>query len=410
MAAPSKNTASVSDMAKAMRACLTGLGAAYQDPDYEKVVEGYQELLTDLSKLTPRVNKDVVARAARIVFTTATDGECRMFGERIAGAFMFVKQKKRSMTTGKKLTSSVLRVVQTLPSASPPMKPSLGSQLMSHAKQRHKELLKASPQRGSKAAPSNPDEQDGRAFIFAKYGLEMPKRSPSMVSIDDEAVSISSAEEVPKLGNQAAAAQGGSSSSEPLAVVLEHFDPSQKAVVRVLSNGQQICSDSVRPGQHGFLEAVFGSEIVQTEIPALMLAEPAAVMKAVMKKPAAAPKRPAAQASAAEGPTKKAKHEDADQELIELLEEMADTKAPGLPSPPVGVVGNLGMAYSNPYRYKDGRYAIRRKFGNKAEIMAGRGKSMPEAAVKALLCKAVEKLTAGEQEATVKAWFKSELN
>ena len=406
MAVPSKNTATVSDMAKAMRACLTGLGAAYKDPDYEMVVEEYQELLTDLSKLTPRVNKDVVARAARIVFTTASDGECKMFGERIAGAFMFVKQKKRSMTTGKKLTSSVLRVVQTLPSASPPMKPSLGSQLMSHAKQRHKELLKASPQRNSKAAPSNPDEQDGRAFIFAKYGLEMPKRSPSMVSIDDEAVSISSAEEVPKLGNQAAAAQGGSSSSEPLAVVLEHFDPSQKAVVRVLSNGQQICSDSVRPGQHVFLEAVFGSEIVQTEIPALMLAEP---VQAVRKKPAAAPKRPAAQASAAEEPTKKAKHEDADQESMEDLEEMADTEAPGLPSPPVALVGNLGMAYSNPYRYKDGRYAIRRKFGNKAEIMAGKGKSMPEAAVKALLCKAVEKLTAGEQEATVKAWFKSEL-
>jgi hypothetical protein len=230
-----------------------------------------------------------------------------------------------------------------------------------------------------------------------------------MVSIDDEAVSISSAEEIPKLGNQAAAGQGGSSSSKPLAVVLEHFDPSQKAVVRVLSNGQQICSDSVRPGQYGFLEAVFGSEIVQTEIPALMLAEPAAVMKAVMKKPAAAPKRPAAQASAAEKPTKKAKHEDADQELLELLEDMADTKAPGLPSAPVGVVGNLGMAYSNPYRYKDGRYAIRRKFGNKAEIIAGKGKSMSEDAVKALLCKAVEKLTAGEQEAIVKAWFKSEL-
>ena len=63
------------------------------------------------------------------------------------------------------------------------------------------------------------------------------------------------------------------------------------------------------------------------------------------------------------------------------------------------------MQYTNPYRYKNGSYGIRRKTGDKRQVLVG--KCEDEDLTYSIMLQATERLNDGETEASVKAWVQS---
>jgi len=233
-------------------------------------------------------------------------------------------------------------------------------------------------------------------------------------------------------GQEGVEGEGGSSSSKGPKLVSQFMDGHLHCLVRVFDNGTRVMA-SMQPGEGGFAQAWFGSEgPIDTEVPNLVLLS----SKKVLKKPAAS-KPPPPKASPAKkakvGPTpvqeEKTSPEDGedweegtqvyDSEVeVDLEKEVAAppgkaTKAadkpssqPAKPAMPAVVPHPIGQTYSKPYRYSaTGAWAIRRRYGDKKQILQLRGN---EEKAQQVLHKALERLHQGMAEEKVIMWAKKQ--
>jgi hypothetical protein len=129
--------------------------------------------------------------------------------------------------------------------------------------------------------------EDELLSLKAMYGLaSVPKLAGEIEILSSQEPYGSAA------GNSSAPASGSSN-----ATYVQYNTPSE--VVRLYTDGRKEIS-KLSPGDNGFLVGKFGSEVVETELPNLLLSP-------VMKKPAAARKKPAASAPTAANKKKKRK-------------------------------------------------------------------------------------------------------
>lgn len=311
--------------AKALCKVMRGSCAAVAAEDFlgaspEQVCVKFEDMLVDILYCHAKPCKSLLTSAAELAYDQhlSKDESCQM-AERFMSAYSHCKAKAKSMTSGKKLPPSVKNICTVLlkvgdkelaSSLVEKEKKLKGIRPVSLASQCRRKALEAmSPGPSCKKPKQASFEQvvqpktldDDLTSLRALYGLGPPKAEVGHIEV------LSSQEQ-----NSSAAGPSLVSSSSTQAEFVQYETPTE--VVRLYQGGEKIVS-KLSQGDNGFAVAKFGSEVVQTELPNLLLLP-------LMKKPAAAMKRPAAAPAAAPaGSGEEAQEAQEDEEEEEPKEE-----------------------------------------------------------------------------------------
>ncbi len=484
--------ASPAQVAKALRANLSDFPTKDKYAvDEEEFIDTYELLLSDLIYLTKRITPGLVQQACMATGWEVDASSALFFSQRLFAAWQFFQLKKKQSTSGAKLKPAVARLVQQVKA----IDSTLGEKLLKRAKVLQR--IASSPKKPENAASEKPKAQSSKAAKASKtaqaaegpaplaanplpvdsqtsdvywedvnkaacervvaklkasgaprttaslvadtyklYGLVAPLSTQcqeSHSSSEKDAVSIASSselEEERKLKKQPYKAQAGSPA---------YWDPTLGNVLMVdVSTGNILKAEKLEPGDYGFLRAYFGSRVLLTEVPNLMLETK---QPKVMKRPAMCRQEKKkrkleaeveaevvfedeeAEEEQAEGEGEEEEIQEEDQEAeaeapIQTSAKKGKTSASKATPPsssssqaaPVPIPQHAqDQSYTIMY-YKHGpSYGFREKFYSKRQVFQLQSKTMKPEALKMLAESTLVKLNAGEQVEDVRLWAKLQL-
>jgi len=315
--------ASAKALCKVMRgSCAVVAATDFLGASPEQVCVKFEDMLVDILYCHAKPCKSLLTSAAELAYDQhlSKDESCQM-AERFMSAYSHCKAKAKSMTSGKKLPPSVKNICTVLlkvgdkelaSSLVEKEKKLKGIRPVSLASQCRRKALEAmTPGPSCKKPKQASFEQvvqpktldDDLSSLRALYGLGPPKAVVGHIEV------LSSQE-------QSSSAAGPSlvCSSSTEAEFVQYQTPTE--VVRLYQGGEKIVS-KLSQGDNGFAVAKFGSEVVQTELPNLLLLP-------LMKKPAAAMKRPAAAPAGSGEEAKDAQEDEEEEEPQEEEDEVSD--------------------------------------------------------------------------------------
>ena len=381
----------------------------------EDFVGNYEDFLQAVYPCTERLNPSLAKKCLKDVFG-AVEG-IELFGQRLAEALSWVRNKAKSATTGAKLSPPVRNIIGSIrKEKSVVSKPSVAkeeprSSSSSSSKQQSELIL---PTSGSKKPRIQ--KADTKADIYRLYGVTLPQSSLQEIVVQSSQEIFSSQEAAAQqppapmqeesdddmMGNsedQSDKAEQGKALKPRMAAAgsTEWVDSTKEpmVMVRVHSSGTREESP-LEKGEGGFCQARFGDEVVQTEVPNLML-EPLPV---VFKKPAKKQKHSEGIVSSSDEPPQEAGEDlgehSADQQGDEECEFREEQQAneqveEGAKSPPVAVQSleeeednkekpldaklPVDRKYIKMWYKNSQTWGIRRAFYNKAQVFSLGGKS-----------------------------------
>ena len=349
---------------------------------HDAIASNYDEFLCDLLKATPRPTKKLMSQAARDVFA-ASQEEASLWADRMAACIHDIRNKTRSITSGKKTGSAVMRIAAALGAH-----PQNGSLFKGTARALKARVSEASSCAGSQqpkaeAAPlpvlprKRRASGSSRADIFAAYGLQ-PTVDDSVASIGSSPVDlVSSDEEAPATKSRPPTAQSASKVVPSAAWV----DSTIPALVRFVGGNRE--EARMEAGDSGFALAHFlEGPPIQTEIPNLLLGAPATVC---MKRPSGAPAATAAAEAARPAPASSSS-----QALV------VDLARESTVATPASCTRHTIMFYKNYGQH--GGFGLRRLAGDKRQVWSVR---VPSAALVSKVRECVEQakaqIAAGEK-------------
>ena len=174
-----RNTATSEQVAAVLKGSLKGLfPEKYLQLDLDLVVEEYVETMLLVLKVTRRPIASVLIAAASLAFEVSPQ-EATAFGQRLTAAFANCHQKKKSCTSGKKLSPAVYRVVCALGGRSSSPQHSLASSS-------RQDLTSPSDHSHSSATPrSRARTPTTRAEILKMYQAESHTASRELPALVD---------------------------------------------------------------------------------------------------------------------------------------------------------------------------------------------------------------------------------
>lgn len=396
----------------------------YNTTDMERFCDVYEEVMVDLLHISARPTRVLLKKAAEVVFQ-ASPSEAGFWAERVVAALSYCRQKKRSVTTGKKTGKAALRIMSAMQSPGRMSKfarkearalrrraseTDSAPPLPTAARQRLPEVALAPPLGKEVVQPGQARQKAGslsRREVFELYGVEPDAMSISGESLAETVASSPSQEEEEDEqeqageereeaeGEKSALASGSSGAvmaaparSPPLPAMLQFLDSASKCMVRVLPSGERVAAIMVA-GPNGFARAVFPGEApVETEMPNLLLGS-------VLKRPAAASREKQ------EKEAKDAKQEKEVEEETEQAEEK-EGEEEGEEERERDPVHRYTILY-----YKNGgRLAMRRTTGDKKQIFSIGCKGVPRDQVQRWFEEAKKMLQAGTlAEEAAQAWI-----
>lgn len=344
---------------KAFRNCSPGGPESHKflvaDPDV--LVENHEELCLELLQLERRMTISFLQSAIGKAFPRLTAGECTAWAQRLDAGLKHILLKKKQSTSGKKLNSSVWRIIQQLG----PESPQAGVSSLSSSSR---------PSLASTSKKLFPPGID--PVLNAKTVLQKAKAALGDDSFEDEEMPDKSSASVVSVASSEQEYQ-------------QYFDNASMCMVRLLPSGQLVQS-IMKPGENGFAVATFPPESVDiaTELPNSLLLSFQESTGAKKKPSAKIPvkKRPAAALNAL--PVSKARN--------------AAAPVEGDPFKSPFVL----MYYKEPKH----SWAIRQRGGN--QLFQITCQHRPKENLKDIMLQAVKKLEAGEPAERVKEWCKSQ--
>ncbi len=315
-----KNSADADDIAKIMRANRVIIDLKVLTGSMDDVICHYRNFLCDCLLATPRLIKPIIVEAALATCKDISKSEAELFANFMVQAVSYARLKSKSTSSGSKLHPAVLEVVRVLNKTG---NQSVGQSLIAKAKSLQEEdLQEVSPKRKGPSEDCEP---------VSKISRVVPSGSSSSSSSSYNAVMAlymmpiptSRSHLLPPCIHEVASSQEDLLSQSPprLTRSAKHYqqyvDGAQGCIVRVRSDGE-LQKATMTPGPVGFLLADFDGEIVQSEIPNIMLE--------VMKKPAAAPRCVAEEEG--EDEEKEEEEEEKDEEEEEDEEKETDAEVP----------------------------------------------------------------------------------
>ena len=415
-----KNNATVDQVARVLRAELAdGIKESQLLVlDMDEVCDTFAGLMVSLLQVTPRPTKDLMQKAASEAFGKISAAVAMAFGERLCAAFVYCRLKSKSVKSGKKLSPGTKIVVNhmlklqnrlEIPeqpwsplSGRPPVeKLTLGQKL----KQQSKVRLVSSSKPAQLPLAEDDDElalPSSRASILALYGCGSSDRVVSFLQRTKEPSSCSVVQEIESSQEAMPAAN----------LKLQYLDRAKLCMVRVYSDGSSKVA-GLKPSSSGFGVAHFpGESEIPTEVPNLLLKQ----VSSKRPYPGAAKKRPSSrmthkrpagtmqadiQQDVSQGEqedegSEEESEEDVEADAVAVVPKPSSKKAPE-------TAAELVVAYSQPYRYPSGAWAIRRRFshGDKKQVFQICPKGRSDSAKKAICQEALERLLKGELESNI---------
>jgi hypothetical protein len=309
--------------------------------------------LEELFSKTLRPSKELMIQALKQVHKEVPLPEIIQFVDRILNVCLYLRAAARTSTSCKKLSPKIRPLVKML-------------------KKDSKSDLSLSPspeacriEKASSSSMSSTSKLD-RAAIFKSFGVELPASakatSAAVVEIED------------------------SQPDEACMECVEWFDSTNNSFKRKLHDNS-IVEASLHPGPNGFLMASFeGEKPKELEVPNLVLLP----VEVVKKRPAAGKAKPVRKKPAAATASEESSAE------VEVEE------TPHAKSEPKSF-----FRYSQPYRYPDGTFAVRRAMKDtKTQVCSARAKSMLEAELRTVMTQVSQLLNNGQlAETDIKAWL-----
>ena len=233
--------------------------------------ETHEELLRDILQKTPRLNKEEAVRALRGAFPGADKAASSAFAASMVVCVQNIFAKRKSMTSGKKLSPSLVRLI------------SLADEL--YPAERRDRMAEAAPA-ASAAAGS-------KAAALPVAASSRPSRQLKKV---DSIVSVSyvgSCGEAMRIATPPRDPEAVAALYRPAAAEHVYYTDAgrQTNMIRIGHDGTQEAAQSLSKGSSGFVLATFADgEQRETELPNLILEEktPPAPKRGVKKRPAAA--------------------------------------------------------------------------------------------------------------------------
>ena len=382
-----KNVASVEDIAKVIfgsKLVQKDMEGAYES-NLDVVVERFEAFIIDLVRCTPRPTSKLISAAAAGAFDVEL-AETVMFGERINAAVQFCRGKSITMTTGKKLTGSTMRVAKELRESRTSSPLARSPSLMSvQSPPSH-----ASPSSSSKVmhVPIETPVLSRSASILALYAGVAPTASPKRPHRAVEIESSQDCIEVESVGPPAVAP-----------IELELSVPFVVAADRAMCRFEGGVNKRARmsPGPDGFAIARFenGDEFA-SEIPNL------ALVACPMKKPAAAKDKAEAKATVepTKAPPKVVAHADP-KEGSELVVYVAP-KGKGKGKGKADIVAD--RTYSKMFYKKANNFGIRQKFFEKRQVYTVSNRALRKDQLEAVASELIGALEAGLPEDDCAEW------
>jgi hypothetical protein len=382
-----KNVASVEDIAKVIRGSKLvqkDMEGAY-DSNLDVVVERFEAFIIDLVRCTPRPTSKLISAAAAGAFDVEL-AETVMFGERIHAAVHFCRGKSITMTTGKKLVSSTMRVAKELRESRTSSPPTRSPSLMSvQSPPSH-----ASPSSSSKVmhVPIETPVLSRSASILALYAVPTasPKRPHRSVEIESSQDCI----EVESVGAPSVAP-----------IELELSVPFVVAADRAMCRFEGGLEKRARmsPGPDGFATARFenGDEFA-TEIPNL------ALVASPMKKPAAAKGKAKAKETVepTEAPPEVVAHAGPKEGSALVLYVAPKEKGKGEGKGKAHIVAD--RTYSKMFYKKANNFGIRQKFFGKRQVYTVSNRALGKDQLEAVASELIGALEAGLAEDDCAEW------
>ena len=267
------NTSTPEELAKVLKIYLpNGFGHEYVAATNDGVVQHYEQLICEMLMLTPRPTCSWISKAVTLAYQQVKVEDARLFGQKLAQACQYCFQKKLQMTSGKKLSEAMKRVLKQISNPKRPM--SYGERLRVGESKRQLKLRlsneSASPAKspgklyeamlggGQASAASSSASQLYANMLGGGTNLSGHAESQIIISSEEEFLPIASSSSSSK-ANQAAA---------------HWFDPKLKALVKHGSSPGEIEAATMTAGPEGFCTATFkDGQIIQTEVPNMLLAE-----------------------------------------------------------------------------------------------------------------------------------------
>ena len=215
---------------KAFRNCSPGGPESHKflvaDPDV--LVENHEELCLELLQLERRMTISFLQSAIGKAFPRLTAGECTAWAQRLDAGLKHILLKKKQSTSGKKLNSSVWRIIQQLG----PESPQAGVSSLSSSSR---------PSLASTSKKLFPPGID--PVLNAKTVLQKAKAALGDDSFEDEEMPDKSSASVVSVASSEQEYQ-------------QYFDNASMCMVRLLPSGQLVQS-IMKPGENGFAVATF---------------------------------------------------------------------------------------------------------------------------------------------------------
>jgi hypothetical protein len=382
-----KNVASIEDIAKVIRGSKLvqkDMEGAYES-NLDVVVERFEAFIIDLVRCTPRPTSKLISAAAAGAFDVEL-AETVMFGERINAAVQFCRGKSITMTTGKKLTGSTMRVAKELRESRTSSPLTRSPSLMSvQSPPSH-----ASPSSSSKVmhVPIETPVLSRSASILALYAGVAPTASPKRPHRAVEIESSQDCIEVESVGPPSVA-------PEELELSVPFVVAADRAMCRFEGGVNKRARMS--PGPDGFAIARFenGDEFA-TEIPNL------ALLACPMKKPAAAKDKAEAKKTVepTKAPPKVVAHADP-KEGSELVAYVAP-KEKGKGKGKADIVAD--RTYSKMFYKKANNFGIRQKFFEKRQVYTVSNRALRKDQLEAVASELIGALEAGLPEDDCAEW------
>ena len=215
-----RNTATAEQLAAVLKGCLSCLAPEkYLQVDLDLVVEEYVDTMLLVLKVTRKPIASVVASAASLAFGLSPQ-EATAFGQRLTAAFAYCQQKKKSCTSGKKLSPAVYRAVRALETARPSRTPP-----KTLANIHCEDLPNPSGSHTSSTLTT-------RAELLQMYKVEPHRSSPQLPTWadTDEVLILSSQEDT-----QAVTSGSASSTAQAGETYVQYLDTACKSLARAIT-------------------------------------------------------------------------------------------------------------------------------------------------------------------------------
>jgi hypothetical protein len=439
MAPRAKNEATTRELRKVLLGSGLKSVALMQTTDLQDVVLAHKDLLIDLLRVTPRLQRGLLGTAIQEVVTTSSPEEARLFAAQLCEAARLCRRKAGNAVTGERLPSPVRAVARALLEARPWVRGRLGSSLLTKARTLHRQASEEAAKGQSRLLPQEAAAASlggkpvstaalgaapgrlSREEIFALHGLApggaglRPAAEGPVDLLTSEEEEVACLSGAASSGPAAAAAQALAAHAP--AAHAEYLDSVRCRLVRAFPDGR-IVEASMLPGPAGFAMATFPGESPRaTELPNLLLLP----IRPALKRPAA--RRVSAQPAAARshagarqehGPSEEDPQEEGEEEPqapeqallphVPVVAEEEGLEAPAGPSPP-GC-----RSYGRMWYKAVAAVAVRQRGGQKRQVFQLRGGGRTRQELEALADTCITKLEAGEwSEQQAKEWGQAQL-